>query len=214
MAKFLIKQEFNNNMEVCCRLGNEYQLKKNILYESDNFFIIPALGQIGIRGYVLLCSKEHHIGVCDVPKERIPELEEILDKARQVISEKYDSEILVFEHGPKLAFYSGGCCIDHAHLHIIPTSAAIMDFLSQKFKPKIAAGFDELKHIYEAQKSSYMFIEAQDRKRYVIKVDFPLPGQYLRQVLASKLGRSDWDWRANPDTETFEKTVEDLNGMF
>jgi diadenosine tetraphosphate (Ap4A) HIT family hydrolase len=201
-------------MGFCCRLGDEYQLKKNVLYESGNFFVVPTIGQMGIDGYVLLCSKEHHIGMGDIPKEHTSELESVLGRIKKVISETYGSEVLVFEHGPRLGCHKGGGCLDHGHLHIIPTSIDIMEFLQKMFKPEEIQDFSRLREIYEAQRSSYMFVETQDNKRYVIEVEFPIPSQYLRQVLASNMGIKEWDWRVNPDYGTFERTVNQLKGKF
>ena len=75
-------------MGFCCRLGDEYQLKKNILYESTNFFVVPSIGQMGIKGYVLLCSKEHYFGMGNIPEEQISELETVLDRVKKIISDK------------------------------------------------------------------------------------------------------------------------------
>ena len=201
-------------MTFCCRLGDEYASKENILYESDNFFAVPALGQMGIEGYILLCSKEHYLGMGNIPKEYEPELERILKKTKKIISEIYNSEILVFEHGPRLGCHRGGGCLDHGHFHLIPTPVDIMDFLNKKFKTEEIKNFDRLREIYKNQQSSYLFIETQDNKRYIIKVDSPIPSQYLRQVIASKLVISNWDWRIDSDLETFKKTVEKLKNKF
>ena len=201
-------------MEFCCKLGEEYQLKKNVLYESDNFFVVPTIGQMGIEGYVMLCSKEHYIGIGNLPKEYLSELESVLANIKKVISETYDSEVVVFEHGPRLICHKGGSCLDHGHLHIVPTSVDIMEFLQKKFKPEEIQDFNRLREIYYEQKSSYMFVESQDNKRYVIEVEFPIPSQYLRQVIASKKGNKDWDWRINPDYETFNRTVSRLKNKF
>ena len=201
-------------MGFCCRLGDEYQLKKNVLYESDNFFVVPTLGQMGIEGYVLLCCKEHHIGMGNIAEEHTSELESILERTKKIISETYGSEVLVFEHGPRLGCNNRGGCLDHGHLHIVPTSVDIIEFLQRMFKTEEIQDFSRLREIYEAQKSSYMFVETQDNKRYVIEVEFPIPSQYLRQVLASKMGFAEWDWRVNPDYETFERTVNQLKGKF
>ena len=200
--------------ESCCRLGQELVEGKNILYESNNFFIVPSVGPMGIKGYVLLCSKQHYKGIGDIPKEHESELEEVLNKAKRILHDIYNSEIIVFEHGPKMSCHRGGSCLDHAHLHLVPTSADVMNFLSSIFKPEKIKNFDRLRQIYKKQQSSYLFIQTQENKRYVIEVDFPIPSQYLRQVIASEQNISDWDWRVNPDYETFEKTLKELKNKF
>jgi ATP adenylyltransferase len=201
-------------MNSCCKLGNEYQLKKNVLDESENFFVVPAIGQMNIEGYVLLCSKKHSLGMGDIPQNHTAELETILDKTKQIISNTYNSDILIFEHGPKLRCHKGGGCLDHSHLHIVPTSVDIMKFLQKIFKPEKIQNLNRLREIYEAQKSSYMFIETQDNTRYVIEVEFPIPSQYIRQIIASKMNITAWDWRINPDYDTFEKTIDTLKNKF
>lgn len=201
-------------MTFCCRLGQELAEGKNILYESDNFFVVPAIGQMGIEGYILVCSKEHFIGVGNILKEYESELRGVLDKSKKIISEVYDSEVLVFEHGPRLRCHKGGGCLDHAHLHLVPTSVDVMEFLNRKFKPEQIEDYSKLREIYEQQKSSYIFVESQEEKMYVIEVEFPIPSQYLRQVIASKINVANWDWRVDPDYETFEKTVEHLKDKF
>ena len=201
-------------MDFCCRLGEEYDSKKNVLYESENFFVIPTTGQMGIEGYLLLCSKKHYIGVGDIPKEQIPELELVLKKIKKVILENYDSKVIVFEHGPKLNCNKGGGCLDHSHLHIVPTKIDILEFLKKNFELKEIKDFNKLKEIYKAQKSSYMFFENQEGKRYLIEVKIPIPSQYLRQVIASKMGIKEWDWKVYPDNKTFEKTIKKLRNKF
>lgn len=201
-------------MDFCCKLGEEYQLKKNVLYESYNFFVVPTIGQMGIEGYVLLCSKEHYIGIGDIPEKDISELEFVLKVTKKVISETYNPSVLVFEHGPRLGCHKGGGCLEHSHLHIIPTSVNIINFLDETFNPEEVQDFNRLREIYEAKKSSYMFIENQENKRYVIDVELPIPSQYLRHVLALSRGIKNWDWRINPDYETFERTVNQLKGKF
>jgi len=212
-------------METCCNLGNEFDKKRNILYETDNFFVVPTVGQIGIEGYLLICSKEHFIGVGGMPEKYQQELEETIKKTRNVLSKTYNSDVLVFEHGPRIACYRGGGCLDHSHLHLVPVSEDIMEplvvhllrglQLKEYYKLERISGFDRLKEIYDKQESSYLFIETAKLERYTTEVNFQIPSQYLRQIVASKIGKiNDWDWRIKPDNETFERTIENLKAKF
>lgn len=201
-------------MPSCCRLGDEYFAKNNILYESNNFFITPAVGQMGIEGYLLLCSKKHYEGIGGIPAEFEAELEEILKKTKQVIKAAYDSEILVFEHGPRIGCHKGGGCLDHAHLHLVPTVVDVRAFLVKIFKLEKIKNFGRLREVFSQKQSSYLFLETQDNMRYVAEVDFPLPPQYLRQVIAAGAGISAWDWRLYPGRETFIRTLARLKGKF
>ena len=212
-------------MESCCRLGAELVKKDNVLFETDNFFGVPTIGPIGIEGYLLLCSKEHYIGIGGVPEEHRSELEDVLKMTRDLLSDFYGSEVLVFEHGPRVGCHKGGGCLDHAHLHIVPVSVNLMEPLVLQFLKALAIndyyklerteGFERLTQIVEDKKVSYLFVETADRRRFTTEVNFVIPSQYLRQIIASQLGRlGDYDWRLVPDHETFNRTVENLKGRF
>lgn len=194
----------------CCPFGEELKNKKNVLLESENFFIVPALGQMGIEGYLLLCSKKHYIGVSSIPKNLEGELEEMIGRVKKSLKKIYNTEVVVFEHGPKTSCSKGGGCLDHAHLHIIPLKIDIIRYLSKIFKLKLIRSFTALKRVVKKTNTSYIYIESSAGKRYVISVEVPLPSQYLRRVIASLVGISCWDWKKNSDFKTFQKTIRSL----
>ena len=129
-------------------------------------------------------------------------------------SKVYNSEVLVFEHGPRLNCYKGGGCLDHMHFHLVPTDVNLKNFLKPLFNLEEIKNFSRLREIYQNKKSSYLFFENQDKEKYLIEVDIPLPSQYLRQVISTSRGKKDWDWRIYPDDETFDKTLKRLKGEF
>jgi len=197
----------------CCRLGAELDYGKNVLYKTRNFFVVPALGQMGIEGYVLVCSNEHHIGIGGMPDQLNPELEDIVEITRNKIKDNYGPNVVVFEHGPKMACKRSGACLDHAHLHVVPTSVDILQALSTDFKPEETNGFGRLKDLYDSDKP-YLFLETQSRERYLFEVTIQVPSQYLRQIIAEEIGTKKWDWRTNKDLKTFEKTMSNLKDKF
>lgn len=214
-----------NQIIPCCNLGKEYETGKNILYESDNFFISPTVGSISIEGYILLCSKKHFHGTGDIPKNLYPELEEIVNLTRKKLFEKYKKDVLIFEHGPKVCNSSGGSCLDHAHLHCMPVSMNVMEKLvinllnglniSNKYSIEKMQSFDCLKQVYDKQKESYFFIETNNKERFMSTVNFSLPSQYIRKIVAKGLDRFwQWNWKEYPDIKTFNKTFEELYGWF
>ncbi len=201
-------------MNKCCLLGEQINDSYRVLHEGNNFIVTPALGQLGIEGYLLICSKEHFVGICGMPANLDSELEIILDKTRQIISEHYTSNILVFEHGPRLGCYKGGGCLEHAHLHVVPTGVDVAGFLRDKdFVLEEVSDFSRLRNIHSEKKSSYLFLETQVRRRFVCEVDV-LPSQYLRRVIANLEVRDNWDWRTYPDYDSFYATLKKLRGKF
>ncbi len=196
--------------EPCCALGEELVKKENILLESKNFFVVPALGSMGIEGYLLLCSKKHYQGVGDIPAPLEKELEKILERVKIKLTKFYKTEVVVFEHGPRLGCFKGGGCLDHAHFHLVPLEVDIIRYLKKFFKLREIRAFAPLRKINRKAKSSYFFVEAPVGKRYVAEVNSPLPAQYLRRVIASLAGKSDWDWKKFPDTAIFIKAVKNF----
>jgi len=116
-------------MQACCELGAIVdEDPSRVVWETENFFVAPTIGPIGIDGYVLVISKEHNRGVGDIDEEDRKELETVLARTKAVVSETYGTPF-VFEHGPRVCQYRGGSCLDHAHLHVVP-GAKVMDKLA------------------------------------------------------------------------------------
>src|SRR3989344_8457718 len=104
--------------EACCELGAKLLDQKQVLYQTDNFFVAPTIGPIGIEGYLLIMPKKCYSGVGGIPEELYPELENVLEKTRSVLKKEYDLDSQMFEHGPRFGRHGGGICLDHAHLHV------------------------------------------------------------------------------------------------
>lgn len=208
----------------CCRLGSEYVRRSNILHETENFFVVPTIGQIGIEGYVLICSKTHRIGLGDISPSQHDELEKLLSLTRHIVSSAYKIEPIVFEHGPRTECHKGGSCLDHAHLHVVPASVDLLSSILPLMKRGLnvdsffmierTEGFHRFRKVFTERKTSYLFLEGADRERFLVEVNFPIPSQYLRQIIASEMGSLEWDWRCFPHHDSFARTVERLKGKF
>lgn len=117
-----------------------------------------------------------------------------------------------FEHGIRNS-RSGGCGIDHAHMHALPVTAnGVLNILTQEFG---GTRIDSLVDIGQAsgQNSSYLFLEDASRERYVFPVD-NLPSQYMRKLVAESIGKSDWDWRNCGHEPALISTVQRLSPLF
>ncbi|MBI3033108.1 hypothetical protein HYY69_06545 [Candidatus Woesearchaeota archaeon] len=202
----------------CCVLGKTPS--SEIVHETNNFFVTPALGQMGIEGYLLIVSKFHYQGIGEIPVSEHPELEIVLGKTIDVVKQHYGDDVVVFEHGPRIGCVSGGGCLEHSHLHLVPTDVDVIRGLDDKLVPQSIAGFGEIHDFHKKcfdNYSSYLFIQAQDGQRYLVPVPRslpPLPSQYLRQVIARNKGIAQWDWRRYPDHETFQRTLSTLRYNF
>ena len=176
--------------------------------------MISALGPMGIEGYLLVCSKEHTQGAGSLPKDQYPELAGLITKKRKVLSVYYAPDIVVFEHSPSIRTCKAGSCIDHTHLHVVPTKTDILRFL--RSRDFTIDQIDDICQIKERNLTElcYLYVEDQDAKKHFVNVNTPLESQYLRKVVAAHDRLPNWDWRTNPCYETIERTMNKLRGKF
>ncbi|MBN2423122.1 HIT domain-containing protein [Candidatus Woesearchaeota archaeon] len=199
----------------CCKFGFILERKKDILYETEHFFVIPSIGQLGIEGYLLICSKQHFEGYGTVLKEFDAEFETVLLKVKKAIEQEYNAIPSVFEHGPK-----GGTSMDHMHMHILPLPKEkdISDFLQGIENPRIISGFDDLREIL-GKGATYVFAQNMKGERKIVEVHGELESQYMRKQIEHWLGYEGllertglWNWKTHPDYTTYERTVARLRG--
>ncbi len=188
-------------------------IKSNrILYETDNFYIFPGLGQL-VEGYLLITTKQHYIGIGSIPTEFFTELDNLLKKTRSILNTHY-SVPLFFEHGPATSSNKGGCCIEHAHIHAMPVQVDLLTYLSEQFKPRKMHSFLELNKLYK-KSMPYFFLETNSMERYVFEVSKSVPSQYMRKVIAEHIGkREQWDWAVYANIKELNDTIKKLRGKF
>lgn len=199
-----------------CRFCNEFQIGKTefmgdvlerILFQSDNFYVFPSLGQI-VEGYLLISPKEHYISIAQLPDKLYNELEEVQEKTIKILVREYQEPIF-FEHGPISEREKGGCCIAHAHLHAVPAKADLLKRLEKHFSYFKISLYNEL-----PKDMQYLFFQNNQRERFVIPIREIIPSQYLRQLLASELNIKKWDWRLYPEFGRVKNVIKKLRGKF
>lgn len=212
-------------MKSCCALGDALT-EPRVVHESDNFFVVPTVGPMGIVGYFLVITKDHHEGMGSLHPSHYSELEQVVDLTKSRIREKLNVESLVFEHGPQVCGVRGGGCLDHAHFHIVPDrtlakplAATILDYMvttgNVTTLQKIN-GYDALRKCHDEGDRSYMYVSTGETlvpSDFLIDVNFPVPSQFMRRIVARQGNSSLWNWKTHPDTETMQKTL-DLFGRF
>ena len=209
---------------MCCQLGGILYEEGRVLYESDNFFVAPTIGLIGIEGYLLMLSKNCFHGFGAIPEILHQEAEDVLTHTKRVLRDSYGVESQVFEHGPKVCNTRGGSCFDHAHLHIVP-GVNIMDPLASEFMRRMTSindayraeridGWRKVSEIVQQGKHSYFMAEEPGGKRVVIEVNYHLPSQFMRRIIGQQRGTDEWDFAVFPQKELFERTLDRLRGRF
>ena len=196
----------------CCRLGEELYREKNIITETENFFSMPALGPMGIPGYLLLCSKKHYLGYSNIPNSIILEFEEFFALMRKRLKKLYNLPTIAFEHGPSHDGFHCGNSLDHAHIHILPTKQNIKNILPQYFTIFKITHFHELNKNNLDQTAPYVFFEDQQEKRYLLKPKKPLESQFLRKIICKVHDCDCWNWKEHFGLDTFLDTLNLVRG--
>jgi len=181
------------------------------LLRSNNFAVIPSLGQI-LEGYLLVLPIKHFKALGDLPDLLREEFAAISEGVGKILKDQYGPYVL-FEHGTRSESV-GGCGIYHAHLHAVPLAQVPdpVDALKSRFP------YAELVHVNEIGKRSaglpsYIFYQDSYAKLYLFDTG-PLPSQYMRKLLAGALGKEDWDWRDSGREEWLLATMKRLSEQF
>lgn len=182
------------------------------IWPLGNYYVFPGLGQI-VEGYLIIATKEHFRGIGEVSEELHSELEKVMATVRTALAQHYWSP-LFFEHGPAGPSKRGGCCIEHAHIHAMPVEIDILPELTREFRAIRMERFSELKDFVRRGKP-YLFLETNTGERYRFEVPDAIPSQYIRRVIAEKIGKSErWDWGAYRGLKEMQSTVLRLDSFF
>jgi diadenosine tetraphosphate (Ap4A) HIT family hydrolase len=202
-------------MDECrfCAIHSTNEVKAvsdTILYENAYFFVIPALGCF-VKDYIMIVSKRHIHSMCYLNSEEKKSLEDLINKFRTILKEKYRFYPLVFEHGAaREEINKSACCVLHAHIHIVPHRLNNQNEMIASLGLKKA---DEYRKFYSDSydKSYVFFMDNAGVIFYKVLADDALPSQIIRKWIASDLGRSDeWDWKTHPFDENVVATIDDL----
>ena len=166
-------------------------LQNRIIYETENFFVYPTIGQI-VEGYLLILPKEHYLSIGQMPKKFITEVEQIKNFLYKQVSKMYMPPIF-FEHGSVKE--AGGCGVYHAHIHVVPcnVSKEIIEVISKSYVLHQIKTMYELSQ-YIKQDKPYLYFEDNKKTRYVFEID-EIPSQYIRRIFAELIFAKEWDWK-------------------
>ena len=181
-----------------------------VLSTTDGFRVLPSLGLIA-EGHLLIASAPHHRAMADMSPESVTRLENLTRQVRAILSDTYGTCVF-FEHGIRTSG-SGGCGIDHAHLHAVPVSGTgILAALLQTFKGSRINRLGDIASAVPVD-SSYLFFEDSAGERYVFAAP-SIPSQYMRKLICDSIGKQDWDWRQSGREPELFSTLERLTPAF
>jgi len=130
-----------------------------------------------------------------MPRTALLDLNSFQDHIREELGSIYRLPTIAFEHGAACPANRAGACIDHAHLHLVPTSAQITlnEFGSNHEK------IDSIEQLGDTPEGEAYLYYDNGKGACRIMLDRLLPNQFLRRRLAEALQCGEiWDWREHP----------------
>lgn len=197
----------------CQYLLGDIGNNERILYKSNNFFVIPTLGQF-IPGYLLIIPNQHVMSNGELSIEKLREFENVLEDVEYILKLAYPSatNILVWENGSgRSGIGKAKDSLVHSHVHVAPTK------LNSEVIAQIS-GFPftkiDLYDLPDYKEHSYLLVRTPDKSKWKINNDPELyiPRQYVRQLIAEEynIPGDAWNWRIYPFIDIMHQTVLDV----
>jgi diadenosine tetraphosphate (Ap4A) HIT family hydrolase len=178
-----------------------------IVYESENFFVIPELGALK-QGYLMIVPKEHHLSVAQFPKDEkyIQEYLEVCKDLEVILKETFNCDSVTFmEHGSgPSGISSHKKSIVHAHTHVVvdfKLAGKYQDMVQLKPCDDIGVAKDVHYFSYQEGTDGQLML-SMDPRVYVQR-------QFPRQVMAEemKLAPNQYNWRVCEFAENVDATL-------
>ena len=198
----------------CQYLDGHVQQNERTIYRSENFFVIPTLGQF-VTGYLLIIPFQHIMSNGELSREHLEEFQIVLSDVEYIINLAYPESkgILVWENGSGTS--GKGKAKDslvHSHVHIAPSGLT-----ADEIKEMAGFHFDELEimDLPNFKEHSYLLMRCPDKEKWLINNDpkVYIPRQYVRQLIAEEynIPGDAWNWRTHPFEDIMYQTVETIS---
>ena len=174
---------------------------------TTSFVSWASLGAL-VEGWVLVVPRHHFLNLGALPDEQIGKFEEFVSGTRDLVATAYNSPVYQFEHGGTTPGSAVGCSVDHAHMHIVPTSLDLLRLAKMhashlRWLP--VEGPSEARSIC-SDGESYLYLKQPDGRSYAT-VGTELPSQFFRQIIAKELDLGEPYWRIDERIHTSNQTA-------
>jgi diadenosine tetraphosphate (Ap4A) HIT family hydrolase len=183
-------------------------VRDRVMARTALFATLPSVAPLAV-GHLMIVPIKHVRGIAQLqPPERSLVIRAAADYAAKLRRER--DAVAIFEHGVGTGL-EGGCGVDHAHLHLVPTSRNTIAEVRRKIllDYREASRYD-LPSFLDATSScdSYMWFGASDGPVTAVRTH-EIPSQYLRRSLGELIGR-EWDWQRLTHWTDFKASLSTL----
>lgn len=174
---------------ICKILNKQSDYPEHILYETDNFFVVPGTGAF-YEGYIMIVPKRHVMSFANLNMIELDEFFIIYSNLSSILSCIYGKKVFGFECGSgKTGAGKHKTSIVHAHFHLACTNMSILEEVqSSGLTPQLISKDSLLDY----NEHPYMLYVDQEDNWYIScdKRDY-YPRQHPRQVLAHWMQKHD-----------------------
>ena len=157
-------------------------LSDTILFESNNFFVVPQYHCI-IPGYILLSSKRHVTSTASLSQTEFEELKYVIEGIMSFITQRFGLTPIMFEHGSSDSNTIG---TTHHHIHFLPTIFPNTNEIIDEYGLRALEKFDDLRTC--DTKNDYLFLQNNKGKIYFAE---NRNTKMLRTLIGKQLGNPD-----------------------
>ncbi len=181
--------------------------RSRFIARTPRLVAVPTFGCF-TAGYLLVVPRAHVTSFGRLDAATLAEADELIATLAARIARVYGMPALGFEYGNNVP---GNRRIEHAHWHLLPSSAVLDGWLAGRSRRQVITSFAELP---DRQDASYIAVRDQRGRLSA----YPVPNSpeqriRLRRLVAELDPRIDaegWDWAARNYPELIRRTVTDL----
>lgn len=185
-----------------------YPVLNRFCYRSNDFVVFPSISPLTL-GHLLIFPVRHVSNLRIMPSSLIPEFLQIVGTFSRRLQAHF-APPYIFEHG--ICRNEGQACgINHAHLHLVPLPNHVMENVNStvcRDFPQDCEG--NLATILTTAPMRPYLMFGSDPAYMFVSHNADVQSQYMRTVIAGRLGIADWNWNCLTRREEFMKTLECL----
>jgi diadenosine tetraphosphate (Ap4A) HIT family hydrolase len=163
-----------------------------VIAESPNFLVLLDIAPI-VENHCLLVPRQHVPAFAYLTDYRWNEVQMLLGRVTETLFRLHGFRPSLFEHGIHWREALPSCCIDHAHIHVVPIDLDLTPIVEKDSYSLVQVGDDQ--EAYQAVRgTSYLYYNASTKNGRFYDAS-RIPSQYLRRIYTESLGQPIWNWQ-------------------
>lgn len=144
-------------------------------------------------GHSIIVSRQHHTSFIEDWSHGGSDLLSFVLEVESVVETVTGEALVVVEHGTGRDAETGAGCVEHAHLHMIPSQAPVVDSFLKLGIP--LEPLDDVRWIGSVGNNEhYLYLRDTDGRQYAAMARV-IASQLVRRVVAERHGAANWNWR-------------------